>query len=56
MQLHDDTIQHISLSDLDKALICEKIAQADQCLVDGASEKLQLLDVASYIMRRINKM
>jgi len=56
MQLHDDTIQHGSLSDLDKALICEKIAQADQCLVDGASEKLQLLDVASYTMRRINKM
>lgn len=56
MQLHDDTIQHKSLSDLDKALICEKIAQADQCLVDGASEKLQLLDVASYTMRRINKM
>ena len=51
-QLHDDTVRHPSLSDLDKALVCEKIAHADQCLVDGSSELLQLLDVASFVMRR----
>ena len=29
------------------------VYQADQCLVDGASEMLQLLDVAAFIMRRV---
>jgi len=44
---------HLELSDLDKALICEKLAQADQHLIDGACEALQLLDVSAYIMRRV---
>lgn len=55
LQIHDDVISSATLSDLDKALICEKIAVADQSLVDGASEALQLLDVASFIMRRVRK-
>jgi replication factor C subunit 2/4 len=43
------------MSDLDKALIAEKIAEAEQCLVDGASESLQLIDVAAFIARRLSK-
>lgn len=81
-QLHDEAVRRPELSDLDKALICEKIAevtrrtpsdyytlsllmlnavaryfvsQADQCLVDGSCEALQLLDVAAFIMRRLTK-
>eukprot|EP01034_Spumella_vulgaris_P036548 gene36548-45069_t len=52
-QLHDDCIHKAELSDLDKALICEKIAEADQCLVDGSCESIQLLDVAAFVMRRL---
>jgi len=54
-QIHDEVIRSTTLTDLDKALICEKIAVSDQSLVDGASEALQLLDVASFIMRRFKK-
>lgn len=51
-QLHDDIIQR-DVTDSVKGQICEKIAHADQCLVDGASEELQLLDVAAFICRRL---
>ena len=44
-----------NLSDISKGLICEKLACADLALVDGSSEALQLLDVASYIMRRLRR-
>lgn len=70
-QLHDDAIKKKDLSDVDKALICERIAevcewlfvciglmclvQADQCLFDGSNESIQLLDVAAFIMRRLTK-
>ena len=53
-QLHDDTVANKDMSDCVKGQICEKIANADLCLVDGASEELQLLDVAAYISRRLN--
>ena len=33
-RLHDDVVSHASLSDVDKALICDKLAQVEQCLVD----------------------
>lgn len=54
-QLHTDTVEHATLVDTDKALICEKLAQADQCLIDGACESLQFLDVAAFITRRFTK-
>lgn len=72
-QLFDDLIKK-KMPDVDKALICEKLAevrlfcsaflalllshhcnhqyQAEKNLIDGSSEYLQLLDVASFIMRR----
>lgn len=54
-QLHDMVVGRPSdqLADIDKALICEKIAQVEQSLVDGASEALQLQDLAAFIARRL---
>lgn len=52
-QLHDHVVKSSGVSSLDKALICEKLAQAENCLIDGASEALQLLDVSAFIMRRL---
>jgi hypothetical protein len=36
-QLHDDVLHQQGLADIEKALICEKIANADQNLSDGTS-------------------
>ena len=51
-QLHDDIISK-DVTDAVKGEVCEKIAHADQCLVDGASEEMQLLDVTAFICRRL---
>jgi replication factor C subunit 2/4 len=55
-QLYDDLISMKDISDLNKGLICEKIAEAESNLVDGSNELLQLLDVAGFIMRRLTDM
>lgn len=52
-KLLDDVVGHATLTDVDKALICDKLAQVEQCLVDGSSEALQLLDATAFIMRRL---
>ena len=39
------------MSDVKKAKVCLRIAEADKKLTDGASEYLQLLDVASLLQR-----
>jgi DNA polymerase III delta prime subunit len=54
-QLHDQVVikPTTELSDVDKSLICEKIAEVDMKLVEGASESLQLLDLAAFVMRRM---
>ncbi|PKA64764.1 hypothetical protein AXF42_Ash016795 [Apostasia shenzhenica] len=44
------------ISDEQKAKICERLAEADKCLVDGADEYLQLIDVASHTMRVLSNM
>jgi replication factor C subunit 2/4 len=55
-QLYDDVIAKSNgLSDVDKAIICDKLAEAEQCLLDGSNEEIQLLDVAALIMRRLGK-
>ncbi|KAH0464803.1 hypothetical protein IEQ34_004906 [Dendrobium chrysotoxum] len=41
------------ISDVQKARICKRLAEADKCLVDGADEYLQLMDVASHLMRAL---
>lgn len=44
------------ISDVQKARICKRLAEADKCLVDGADEYLQLMDVASHSMRALCNM
>lgn len=50
-QLYDLVVPDERLPDSQKAQICERVAVADKCLIDGADEYLQLLDVASTTMR-----
>ena len=51
LQLHDVVVTHAVVSDLGKARIAERLAQADKALIDGADEELQLLDVAAFCMQ-----
>ena len=44
-----------SMSDEDKAAVCEFVAEADKRLVDRADEFLQLLNVAAQIQKRLSK-
>ena len=53
-QISDEVIRKETLSDLDKALISEKISQAQFCLIDRSSEFLQLCNLAAYVMRRVS--
>ena len=41
------------IPDEQKARICKKLGEADKCLVDGADEYLQLLDMASEAIRAL---
>ncbi|KAG7941198.1 hypothetical protein I3843_16G027100 [Carya illinoinensis] len=55
-QLLEMVVEADDVSDEQKARICKKLAEADKCLVDGADEYLQLLDVASNTMRALCNM
>ncbi|GAB2213907.1 hypothetical protein Droror1_Dr00018232 [Drosera rotundifolia] len=50
-QLFDVIVEDNDISDEQKAQICKKLGEVDKCLVDGADEYLQILDVASSTMR-----
>lgn len=50
-QLFDIVVEADDISDDQKANICKKLGEVDKCLIDGADEYLQLLDVASVTMR-----
>lgn len=52
-QLYDLIVVEDDITDDQKARICERLGEADKCLIDGADEYLQLLDVASSIMRSL---
>ncbi|KAH7567927.1 hypothetical protein JRO89_XS07G0191200 [Xanthoceras sorbifolium] len=52
-QLFDVVVEAEDISDEQKARICKCLAEADKCLVDGADEYLQLLNVASHVMRAL---
>lgn len=52
-QLFDVIVVAEEISDEQKARICKRLAEADKCLVDGADEYLQLLDVASHTMQAL---
>mmetsp|Transcript_24598 Transcript_24598/g.30686 ORF Transcript_24598/g.30686 Transcript_24598/m.30686 type:complete len:373 (+) Transcript_24598:45-1163(+) len=53
-RLQEEVIFKETLQDYQKAIICERLAEADMMLNDGASEALQLLDVAAVIMREVS--
>ncbi|KAK4775631.1 hypothetical protein SAY87_023592 [Trapa incisa] len=55
-QLLDMVVEADDISDEQKARICQKLAEADKCLIDGADEYLQLLDVTSNTMRALCNM
>ncbi|OWM90120.1 hypothetical protein CDL15_Pgr006441 [Punica granatum] len=55
-QLFDMVVEADDISDEQKARICKSLAEADKCLIDGADEYLQLLDVASDTMRALCNM
>ncbi|KAL7132116.1 hypothetical protein ABFS83_12G049700 [Erythranthe nasuta] len=55
-QLYDIIVESDDISDEQKARICKKFAEADKCLIDGADEYLQLLDVSGNIIRAISNM
>ncbi|XP_048332299.2 replication factor C subunit 2 isoform X1 [Ziziphus jujuba] len=55
-QLFEMIVEADDVSDEQKARICKKLAEADKCLVDGADEYLQLLDVTSNTMRALCNM
>ncbi|XP_010269006.1 PREDICTED: replication factor C subunit 2 isoform X2 [Nelumbo nucifera] len=55
-QLFEVIVEANDISDEQKARICKRLAEADKCLVDGADEYLQLMDVASNTMRALCNM
>ncbi|RHY26082.1 hypothetical protein DYB32_007879 [Aphanomyces invadans] len=50
-QLADEVVGHPDMDMFKKAKVCLRIAEADKKLGDGASEYMQLLDVAAFLMR-----
>ncbi|KOM41546.1 hypothetical protein LR48_Vigan04g174400 [Vigna angularis] len=55
-QLFEAIVEENDLSDEQKARISKKLGEADKCLVDGADEYLQLLDVVSNTMKAFSNM
>nr|TKS18616.1 hypothetical protein D5086_0000002850 [Populus alba] len=55
-QLFEVVVEADDVSDERKACMCKSLATADKCLIDGADEYLQLLDVASNTMRALCNM
>ncbi|KAF5177285.1 replication factor C subunit [Thalictrum thalictroides] len=56
LQLMEVIVEANDITDDQKARICSKLGEADKCLIDGADEYLQLLDVASNTMRALCNM
>ena len=52
-QLHERIVISDDLSDLQKSVICEKLAVCSSRLLDGANEYLQLLDLCSTMMNQV---
>ncbi|CAI0601948.1 unnamed protein product [Linum tenue] len=56
LQLFDVVVEADDISDEQKARICKNMGSVNKCLVDGADEYLQLLDVASNIIKALHNM
>ena len=50
-QLHDHVVSNSCLTESQKSAICEKLAVSEHCLLEGADEYLQIMSVATTIMK-----
>ncbi|XP_029471689.1 replication factor C subunit 4 isoform X2 [Rhinatrema bivittatum] len=54
-QLHDIIVEREDLTDKQKSVITEKLAEADKCLADGADEYLQLISLCAVLMQQLTQ-
>uniref|UniRef100_A0A8C2NK33 AAA+ ATPase domain-containing protein n=1 Tax=Capra hircus TaxID=9925 RepID=A0A8C2NK33_CAPHI len=54
-QLHDVVVENDNLSDKQKSIITEKLAEVDKCLADGADEHLQLISLCATVMQQLTQ-
>lgn len=54
-QLHDHVVSNNCLTDSQKSAICEKLAVSEHCLLEGADEYLQIMSVATTIMKVLSQ-
>ncbi|XP_075058313.1 replication factor C subunit 4 [Mixophyes fleayi] len=54
-QLHDVILEREALTDKQKAIIAEKLAEVDKCLVDGADEYLQMLSLFAVVAQQMTQ-
>ncbi|XP_048659998.1 replication factor C subunit 4 isoform X2 [Marmota marmota marmota] len=54
-QLHDVVVENDNLSDKQKSIITEKLAEVDKCLADGADEHLQLIGLCATLMQQLTQ-
>ncbi|XP_023606340.1 replication factor C subunit 4 isoform X3 [Myotis lucifugus] len=54
-QLHDVVVENDALSDKQKSIITEKLADVDKCLADGADEHLQLISLCAIVMQQLTQ-
>ncbi|KAM4772345.1 replication factor C subunit 4 isoform 3-T3 [Rhinophrynus dorsalis] len=54
-QLHDIILEREDLTDKQKAIITEKLAEVDRCLTDGADEYLQMLSLFAVVMQQMTQ-
>lgn len=52
-QLHDHTVENACLNDQQKSAIAERLAVAEHCLLEGADEYLQVMAVATSMMKTL---
>jgi len=55
LQLHDTVLEDASLSDAQRAIVMERIAEVDHKLLQGADEQLQLLDLFVCLMQQLSR-
>lgn len=55
LQVHDVIIDNNSLTDTQKAAICDKIAMCDHRLLEGGDEQLQVLDLCCCLMQHLSR-
>jgi len=54
-QFHDVVVENDNLSDKQKSIITEKLAEVDKCLADGADEHLQLISLCATVMQQLTQ-